>query len=111
MVATSTHGAAVLSSVAIMRLTAHSLGNRKLTTVLTVLAIALSVMLLLGVERLRTQARASFAHTIAGTDLIVGARSGAIPLLLYSVFRIGDATNNIGWDSYQAVAAVVPTTR
>ena len=105
MVATSTHGAAVLSSVAIMRLTAHSLGNRKLTTVLTVLAIALSVMLLLGVERLRTQARASFAHTIAGTDLIVGARSGAIPLLLYSVFRIGDATNNIGWDSYQAVAA------
>lgn len=88
-----------------MRLTARSLGNRKLTAVLTVLAIALSVMLLLGVERLRTQARASFAHTIAGTDLIVGARSGAIPLLLYSVFRIGDATNNIGWDSYEAVAA------
>ena len=104
MVAAAADGAADLSSAAIISLTARSLGNRKLTALLTVLAIALSVMLLLGVERLRAQARASFAHTIAGTDLIVGARSGAIPLLLYSVFRIGDATNTISWDSYKAVA-------
>ena len=105
MVAAAADGAADLSSAAIISLTARSLSNRKLTALLTVLAIALSVMLLLGVERLRAQARASFAHTIAGTDLIVGARSGAIPLLLYSVFRIGDATNTISWDSYKAVAA------
>ncbi len=31
----------------------------------------------------------------------MGARSGSINLLLYSVFRIGNATNNIGWESYQ----------
>ena len=81
-----------------------SMYNRKLTTVLTVVSIALSVTLLLGVERIRTEARNSFSNTISGTDLIVGARSGPVQLLLYSVFRIGNATNNIGWQSYQAIA-------
>ncbi len=58
---------------------------------LVVLSIAMSVALLLGVERLHTQTRTSFANTLSGTDLIVGARSSPINLLLYSVFRIGDA--------------------
>ena len=64
------------------RLALQSLRNRALTASLTVLAIAFSVMLLLGVEKVRTGARQSFADTISGTDLIVGARSGAIQLLL-----------------------------
>lgn len=72
---------------------------------MTVLAIALSVALFLGVEKVRTGARASFADTISGTDLIVGARSGSVQLLLYSVFRIGNATNNVTWESYQDIAA------
>lgn len=90
--------------MAIVTLALKSLWNRRLTAALTVLSIALSVALLLGVERLRTEARASFASTISGTDLIVGARSGATQLLLYSVFRIGNATNNISWQSYQELA-------
>ena len=86
------------------RLALQSLGNRALTASLTVLAIAFSVMLLLGVEKVRTGARQSFADTISGTDLIVGARSGSIQLLLYSVFRIGNATNNVTWQSYEDIA-------
>ena len=82
----------------------QSLVNRRFTALLTVLSIALSLALLVGVERLRTEARASFANTLSGTDLIVGARSGPVQLLLYSVFRIGDATNNISWKSYQDIA-------
>ena len=81
-----------------------SLISRRVTVFLTVLAIAMSVMLLLGVERIRTETRYSFASTVSGTDLIVGARSGSIPLLLYSVFRIGNATNNISWRSYRELA-------
>jgi putative ABC transport system permease protein len=60
-------------------------------------------MLLLGVEQVRTGARQSFADTISGTALIVGARSGSLNLLLYSVFRIGNATNNMTWASYQDI--------
>jgi len=61
-------------------------------------------MLILGVEKVRHDAKRSFANTISGTDLIVGARSGSVQLLLYSVFRIGNATNNISWNSYRAIA-------
>lgn len=88
----------------LLRLALASLANRRFTALLTVFAIALSVTLLLAVERVRTEARASFASTISGTDLIVGARSGSVNLLLYSVFRIGNATNNIRWDSLEHFA-------
>lgn len=88
----------------LLRLALASLANRRFTALLTVFAIALSVCLLLTVERVRTETRASFANTISGTDLVVGARSGSVNLLLYSVFRIGNATNNIRWDSYQRFA-------
>lgn len=88
----------------LLRLALASLSNRRFTAALTAFAIAVSVCLLLAVERVRTEARASFASTISGTDLVVGARSGSINLLLYSVFRIGNATNNIRWSSYQHYA-------
>jgi len=89
----------------ILRLAIASLFARALTVGMTILAIALSVALFLGVEKIRTGAKASFADTISGTDLIVGARSGSVQLLLYSVFRIGNATNNVTWESYQDIAA------
>ena len=89
----------------ILRLALGSLKARAMTVAMTVLAIVLSVALFLGVEKVRTGAKASFADTISGTDLIVGARSGSVQLLLYSVFRIGNATNNMTWESYQDIAA------
>jgi putative ABC transport system permease protein len=89
----------------ILRLAWKSLLNRRLTAALTLLSIALSVTLLIGVERVRVDARESFANTISGTDLIVGARSGGVQLLLYSVFRIGNATNNLSWESYLDIAS------
>ncbi|MEZ8609148.1 ABC transporter permease [Vibrio sp. 10N.222.51.C8] len=85
----------------ITHLALKSVLNRKATAILTILTVAVSVILLLGVERVRTEAKSSFANTISGTDLIVGGRSGQVNLLLYSVFRIGNATNNIDWKSYE----------
>ncbi|GAA5645713.1 ABC transporter permease [Vibrio proteolyticus] len=87
---------------ATLNLAWKSLKNRRMTAILTIMTVAISVILLMGVERIRTQAKTSFANTISGTDLIVGGRSGQVNLLLYSVFRIGNATNNIDWKSYQA---------
>ncbi len=88
----------------ILTLALRSISNRAGTALLTILTVAISVTLFLTVEKVRHGARASFENTISGVDLIVGARSSSVNLLLYSVFHIGDATNNITWDSYQAVA-------
>jgi len=80
-----------------------SLINRWPTALLAVLAIAVSVALILTVEKIRRDARNSFTQTVSGTDLIIGARSGAVQLLLYSVFRIGNATNNISMESVNEI--------
>ncbi len=82
-----------------------SLCNRWPTALLAVLAIAVSVSLILTVEKIRRDARNSFTQTVSGTDLIIGARSGAVQLLLYSVFRIGSPTNNISWQSVEDIQA------
>lgn len=89
----------------LLTLAIKSAWNRKLTLGLTLISITLSVALLLGVERVRQQAQESFAQSVSGTDLIVGARTSPIQLMLYSVFHIGDATNNIRWHAYLDLAA------
>lgn len=88
----------------VFRLAAKSLLNRWGMVLLTVACIALSVALVVGVEKVRTGAKASFASTISGTDLILGARSGNVQLLLYSVFHIGEPLNNVTWQTYQEIA-------
>ena len=84
-------------------LTWKSVQNRKLTSLLCVAALALSVALLLGVERIKNGARDGFTNTISQTDLIVGAKGGPLQLVLYTVFRIGSPTNNIRFSSYTKI--------
>ncbi|NGX16842.1 ABC transporter permease [Wenzhouxiangella sp. XN24] len=79
--------------------------NRRYSLGLTMLAIALAVTLLLGIERIRHEVRDGFAQSVSGTDLIVGARSSPLQLVLYSVFRLGEATHNMSWPSAQRIAA------
>ncbi len=82
----------------------RSAWNRRGTLVLVALSIALATMLLLALERMRTDVRESFSQSVSGTDLIVGARTGPVQLMLYAVFRIGGATNNIRMASVEAIA-------
>jgi putative ABC transport system permease protein len=89
----------------LLRLALASAWNRRATLGLTVMAIALSVTMLLGVERARIAAREGFAQSVSGTDLVVGARTSPVQLMLYAVFRLGEATNNVRWSSFEAVAA------
>ncbi len=87
------------------RLALKSLLNRKGSVLLTMMAMTVSVFVLLAVEHIRHQAKESFGNTVSGVDLIVGARTGSLNLLLYSVFRIGSPTNNIAWESFEDIAS------
>ena len=88
----------------IFSIAAKSLRFRKYSVGLTIFAIAISITLLLVVDTVRIQAKDNFVNTVSGTDLIVGSRSGSIQLLLYTIFHIGNPTNNISWNSYQKIA-------
>ncbi|MFA6235824.1 MAG: FtsX-like permease family protein [Bacteriovorax sp.] len=84
-------------------LTYKSIKNRKFTSLLCILSIALSVTLFLGIERIRNGAREGFTNTISKTDLIIGAKGSPIQLLLYTVFHIGSAVNNIRMSTYEDI--------
>lgn len=84
---------------------ARSALNRRGTLALVVLSIALATALLLTLERLRSDIRTSFGNAVSGTDLVVGARTGSVQLMLYAVFRVGGATNNVKAESLAAIAA------
>ena len=100
----------------ILRLAFKSLRSRVLTTWLTITSIALSVTLLVGIEHLRAGVRESFAGTISGTDLIVGARGGSLQVLLSTVFGIGSPAGSVSmktferWKAHPAVKWAVPYT-
>ncbi len=88
----------------VLSLAFKSLRNRKLTFFLTLFSISISVMLLLGVQMVKKEAKNSFMQSVSGTDLIVGPRSSSIELLLYSVFHIGTPTNVMQLESYENIA-------
>lgn len=86
-----------------IKLAIKSLLYRKTSVLFTLLAMSMSVFIMVGVEHIRLQAKTSFTNSISGVDLIVGARTSNINLLLYSVFRVGEPTNNVSLSSYQAL--------
>jgi len=88
----------------LLLLALRSAWNRRLTLGMTLAAVALSSLLLLGVERLRADLRASFAMSVSGVDLVVGARGSPVQLMLYSVFRMGEVAQNMSWASVQWLA-------
>lgn len=91
----------------ILRLAIKSIRYRKSAIILSVISIALSVILLLGIERLRNSIEESFTNTISGTDLIVGARTGNLSLLLSTVFHKGNVNQGISWTSYETIKSNV----
>lgn len=88
----------------IFKIAAASAWFRRASLLLTVISIAISTALLLGIDKISEEGKSRFISTISKTDLIVGARSGPVNLLLYSVFRIGNATNNVSWETYEDIS-------
>lgn len=85
-------------------LASRSAWSRKGSLLLLLLSVITSTCLLLGIDLARQSAKASFSNAVAGTDLIVGAQTSPVSLLLYSVFRIGQATRNVPYAEFERLA-------
>lgn len=91
--------------MSLLGLAIRSLLNRRAAVVMTLASMVVGVALLIGVGRLHDGVRAGFATTISGTDLIVGPRSGALQLVLSSLFRLGSAEHAMPWGDFERVHA------
>lgn len=92
-----------MKKISWFRLAWKSLSNRKFSTLLTVFSMMLSLVLLMTVERVKRATEDGFTQSISGVDLVVGARSGPLQIILYSVFNIGQATQNVSIESYNEI--------
>lgn len=88
-----------------LKLALKSLLNRKGSVLLTLCAMTISIVIMLGIDHIGKQAKHSFNTTISGVDLIVGSRSSSLNLLLYSIFRMGSATANIDWQTFENITS------
>jgi putative ABC transport system permease protein len=86
-------------------ITFKSLRNRKVTAFLSILSIAMSISLYLGVEQVRRGAEEGFTNTISKADLIIGAKGSPLQLLLYTVFRLGSPINNIRYSTFEEISS------
>ena len=82
----------------------RSAWNRRSTLAWVVVSLALATALLWTLERLRHDIRHSFSQSVSGVDLIVGARSSPVQLMLFSVFHIGSVPQSMSMDSVQQLS-------
>src|SRR6056300_701998 len=83
----------------LLKVAIESLKNRRSSVLLTIFALTISISLLLTVEHIRQQAKASFTRTVSGVDLIVGPRTGSLNLLLFSVYHKGSVGSNMEYNA------------
>jgi putative ABC transport system permease protein len=87
----------------LLLLASRSAWSRKGSLLLLLLSVITSTCLLLGIDLARQSAKAGFSNAVSGTDLIVGAQTSPVSLLLYSVFRIGQATHNVSYAEFERI--------
>lgn len=93
-----------MSKWAFLLLAYKSIRFRKKSLFLTLFSLTLSVVLILSIERIQKSIQENLTQSVSQVDLVVGARGSSLSLILYSIFNIGSASNNISYESYKKIA-------
>lgn len=81
----------------------RSLQQHALSTVVTVLAVALASGLVMAVFAINRQTYDAFTGGNAGFDAVLGARGSQLQLVLNTVFHLETSPGNIPWKVYQTI--------
>lgn len=79
------------------------LWNRKFTTALTILSVALGVGLIYSVLTLREETRKRFEEEGQSFDIVVGAKGSPLQLVLSALYFMDAPTGNIRLSDYEAI--------
>lgn len=80
-----------------------SLAQHRLSTVVTVVSLALAAGLVMSVFSIRNETYDAFTGGPVGFDAVLGARGSQLQLVLNTVFHLETSPGNIPWEMYQAV--------
>ena len=79
------------------------LWNRKLTTLLTIMSVALGVGLIYSVLTLREETRKRFEEEGQAFDVVVGGKGSPLQLVLSSLYFMDSPTGNIALKDYETI--------
>jgi len=80
-----------------------SLAQHRLSTVITVVSVALAAGLVMAVFSIRNQTYDAFTGGPVGFDAVLGARGSQLQLVLNTVFHLETSPGNIPWEMYEAI--------
>lgn len=83
----------------------RSLRQHALSTLITVVSVALASGLVMSVFAIKRQAYQAFTGGPVGFDAVLGARGSQLQLVLNTVFHLETSPGNISWAMYQAIGA------
>ncbi len=79
------------------------LWNRKLTTAMTIISVALGVALISAVLTLREQTQKRFEEEGQAFDLVVGAKGNPLQLVLSTVYFLDAPTGNMALEDFEKI--------
>jgi len=83
-----------------------SIRSRQSAFSLSIISIAISIILLLGINQLQKDTKTHFLNTISQTQLIAAAPNGAINILLTTIFHIGESRDRIKYESFKKIKKI-----
>ncbi len=83
----------------------RSLRHRRPATILSALAVALGVALVVAVDGLRREARGHFEVAAGAWDLVVGPKGDPLRLVIHAVFHMGESTGTLPESAWTALRA------
>lgn len=87
----------------IFHLVIGNLRSQPLSTSLTTLLTAVALALSLATLSLKEQAKTAFLNGSGGYDAVLGAKGSAVQLVLNSLFHLETSPGNIPWSLYETV--------
>lgn len=81
--------------MSIWKISWQNLKSKPLYTLLSIFALSLSIVLLLGVQQIKTSFKFQLENNLGDIDLVVGAKGSPLQLVLASVLHLDNPTGNI----------------
>ncbi|WP_299549709.1 ABC transporter permease [Seonamhaeicola sp.] len=89
--------------MSIWKISLQNLKSKPLYTFLSVFTLSLSIMLLLGVQQIKTSFEYQMENNLGGIDLVIGAKGSPLQLVLASVLHLDNPTGNIPYNEAKKI--------
>ncbi|WP_418512977.1 ABC transporter permease [Corallibacter sp.] len=81
----------------IWKISIKNLFHKPLYTFLSILSLAISIGLLLGIKQLDASVKQQFDNSLGNIDLVIGAKGSPLQLVLASIMHIDNPTGNVSY--------------